>query len=401
MQQHSTIILRILAMLTGTLTGQGILFIVTANLLTIKANIIGDITTGYGISALLSIVADWGGSITQRQINVIDNETKVFQQYAKIRFPIGLLIAFAAIQSYYLSLPNQAVSEFIIGSLVGIITFCFNTSGVLDISDTKARHAYWQGLPATFLSCYLMFSSNLNPLLAGLSFSAGCFCLMGIQTWMIHSNKPNKNYSATKHVAINKINNKFIFREGLVVLATNLPGQIIARLISATLVSQNLSSSAGIYNFIKQSQGILNQTVTLLRRAEYNKALNYIKSDTNRVSNFKIQKLSIVLGVIIGIAGNFIILLFTDKLKITHHTIIASFTQSIIWLFSSSIFFRYQLQGNNSRQAIYSGCIAMTYCPIYLMTNFHNVAFIIWLEIAISMIILLLYNKLTINQFHS
>lgn len=377
----------------GSLIGQGLFFATSAYFLHSNPTLIGDVSTGYGSAILLSMIVDWGGATTQRQFSNHDLNTDLLWRYFKTRSPIAMIAAVGTFTLYAQGVPNPQVASFLIGATPGILSYAMNLSGALDVLDRNANHAYLQALPTTLLSAYLLISDGPTALMAGLYYSSGC-AFQAIGQMLLTSTHLSQRSSHQRSDS-GPTDVKKILTEGIYVLSTNLPGQLISRLVPITLTATDHSSAAATYNFLKQSQGLINQIVTLARRAEYNLALSKIKSKATIIGLIGAQKYSIFLGLTTGTIGYILLICLSSKLQLEQSTLQLSLLQSLVWVAISSHFFHLQLQGNNLHHATYSLFLLASFAIAFSWVQPTLVAEIISLELASSIVSFMLLKYLT------
>jgi hypothetical protein len=377
---------RMAAMFTGTILGQGLLFIASLILLSKNPDFIGNVGTGYGLAMMLTMVCDWGGSTTQRQnANRMPN-LALAKKYAALRIPVAVVVAIILLVIISNHLPNMEISFFLLGATPGIILFSVNTSGLLDVIDQHATHAYWQGLPAAALALSLLFLNEADSLVCGIIFSAGCLTMISIQSWLTFKNADLMRCSPNSQNPNTPPQLKELFIEGAYILTCNLPGQVLARAIPTIFAAEGLPKIAAIYNLIKQSQGLLNQAVSLLRRAEYVRATERVSKAFSIKNMFHSQGVSIVLGLFLGIITTVALALLSEHLNLPISAITIAFIQSSVWLTTSAYFFHLQLNNKNSHQAFFGLIVLAIFFTLYFLYSPESIVSIISLEIAASIL---------------
>ena len=341
---------RTATMLVGTALGQGAFLVTSLMYLKRDSGFIGNIGTAYGIIVSTQILIDWGGTTSQRQLGNLFSPSSIAKRFIFFRMPIGMLaavlLAFAAIAGWL----TPTASEFILYALPTIVASTCNLTGLLDIVDKRAAHTIGHGLPVAALSIYLLSSDAPTAGSAGIAYSSG-YCMLLVYQFV----RVAKCKGAFEHLPSLNISSGKILAEGVLILGATLPGQIATRMAAILLLSIEQPTLAAIYNTVKQGQGLLTQVVTLIRRAEYGRALSVLERAKSQTTPMiaKSQQFSLGTGGVLALVYGIAVAVLARHDEDLYLLGIAASTQTFVWLLTSSYFFHFQLMRRNSVQAMY------------------------------------------------
>lgn len=336
----------------GAFLGQGSMLFTSFMLLAVGNSIAGSLTTALGVCALFLIVIDWGGQVVQRQNVAQKIDSKNLYEYVIARLP-----AFSISILLILILPlevvgGQHVKSFLIPSIIGFFFSIFNMSGVLDISSKSNKHGLFSGLNYLAIAVYVVVSlfvtrteieMSTAGYINGLVLSIISLVTLRWACIDVGAGEPIK-YKSTLHV----------FQQGFWVVLSAIPGQIISRAISVSLLQGVGDGAAAKFNFIKSFSGVFNQCVTLLRRAEFKKIFDSIDNENRGWNIFRCQLKSLVFGAIAIIIGVTSLLPFVKLLNITYSLVFLLAIHSALWLVSSAYFNFFQIIAKNWLQPIHT-----------------------------------------------
>jgi len=376
--------LRCISLLTGAALGQGAFLLTSIYYLTTDPHKIGKIGTGYGLASLAILIIDWGGSVTQRQIVEGHCPKAILVSYVKTRVaPLGLIaVSLGAVLTW--GDATAVVPQFLQGAALGIALSIFNITGLLDVLDVRATHGYFQGFPALGLSLCLLLAPDASPLVYGYAFSLGCVVMFAQQLLFVRGvGRKERECPLRPAPSVPMLRS-----EGAKVLVASLPGQLITRMVPSVMVLASVAELAAVYNTLKQAQGLLNQVVTLLRRAEYTALQALLRSSPKRLCILRSQYVSIGGGLLVGSAGMLALWATAHATEISGSVIVAAYFQSMLWLATSSIFHVKQVRGNNGDQARYGIAIIALFVVLFLCLPSLSVELVIATEMMASLVAL-------------
>ncbi|NOV26771.1 hypothetical protein E5S69_25060 [Cupriavidus necator] len=334
---------KLVNLVMGAFIGQGSMLLTSFVLISTEHPLAGALTTALGVNALLLVVIDWGGQVLQRQAASADMQTQNPLEFAIARLPILLLVTIALIIVPGELYGDDGVKRFLLASSVGLWFSIANMSGFLDVADEESAYGLISGLNyllvAVYVSSSLFFGFSLRIEIAGWINGAA---LAGIALMTLRW--AQRQQGARRRASLDRESIGYLIKEGFVVSLTLLPGQVIARVISVSILGAGGGHEAAKFNFMKSFSGVFNQCVILLRRSGYSKLHSMtLNSGTRRFRTFSAQYPTILAGVAGLLCGGLALFLIRDRLGLSAALIVAVCTHGACWLLSSSYFYHYQI----------------------------------------------------------
>lgn len=375
---------KLVNLVMGAFIGQGSMLLTSFILISTGHPLAGALTTALGVNALLLVVIDWGGQVLQRQAASAGMQTLNPLEFAIARVPILLLVTIALIVVPGELYGDAGVKRFLLASSIGLWLSIANMSGFLDVADEESAYGLISGLNyflvALYVSASLVFGFSLRIEIAGWINGTA---LAGIALMTLRWAQRQHGVGRT---SLDRRSIGYLIREGFVVSLTLLPGQVIARVISVSILGAGGGHEAAKFNFMKSFSGVFNQCVILLRRSGYSKLHRITtKCGNRRFSTFSAQYPTILAGVMGLLCGGLALFLIRDRLGLSEALIVAVCIHGACWLLSSSYFYHYQVVSWNWLPSLHAilTCMVIVTSVLFIAKVDSAVAGIL-MELAVS-----------------
>jgi hypothetical protein len=295
-----------------------------------------------------------------------------------------LLVTFALIVVPGEVYGDAAVKGFLLASTIGLWFSIANMSGFLDVADDESAYGLISGmnyfLVAIYVAVSLLFHLSLRIDVAGWINGAALVC---ISLMTLHWTQRQRGF---RRVGLDPTSIGYLIKEGFVVSLTLLPGQVIARVISVSILGASGGQEAAKFNFIKSFSGVFNQCVILLRRSGYSKLYRTtVDRGNRRFTNFSVQYSTILIGTIGLVCGALILFLIRGSVGLSQSLILAVCVHGVCWLISSSYFYHYQLVSRNWLPSLHAilTCMVVVICVTFV-TQVESAVSGILMELGVS-----------------
>lgn len=367
-------------LLLGAGLGQGMLFAAYTYGMLSNAETIGYLSTSLGIVVLLVMCLEYGGGVILRQFN---NDQYLANKVVSILYCrlmlLALMLAVVGIV-FTFDLVHDYVEKFIQASLIGVVFSIFNFTGFLDVKSKYSLHALLSGLHLMLLSVFIVLDGK-DPVVAGGLVSLGLLInfvvhLVAVFLW---AKKDSVRFVLKRHSL------REVVREGGYVMLASLPGQILPRFFGVFLLEFGGAITAAVYNYLKLVQGLFNQAVTILRRAEYPRLIPFYRQQFALADFMSAQRLSVIASFI-GVALVSSLFLFHEQMVLDYGSILMIIGQSIVWFGTSLYFLWLQVQQNNKAQGFYGVLIVIIAIVLFYIVNPYDALTIIAVEIVSALL---------------
>lgn len=368
----------------GAFIGQGSMLITSFILISTRNPAAGALTTALGVNALLLVIIDWGGQVLQRQAASARPHSLNPLEFAIARIPVLLLVTLSLILVPSGIYGDSDVKRFLITSTIGLWFSIANMSGFLDVSDDESAYGLISGLNyflvAIYVAASLVFGFTLRIEVAGwINGIALAYISLMTLRW-------TRRRHVLTHMNLDTNSISYLMREGFVVSLALLPGQVISRVISISILGVGGGQEAAKFNFMKSLSGVFNQCVILLRRSGYSKLYREtINAGDKRFKTFSTQYSTILVGTAGLIFGGLILILIRKNMGLSEALVVAICVHSACWLISSSYFYHYQIVSENwlpSLHAILTCVVVVT--SVLFLTKVENAVVGILMELCVS-----------------
>lgn len=371
---------RFLYIAFGALLSQGVLFLSYTYTMHVDMDKLGVISTALGIMSIALILIDFGGVVTLKQFESIEEVFNKVLNIVIIRLIIFILLTF--IYFSFKDAIDPRIAMFLSATLTGLFFTIFNFTGLLDVVTKNSIHAVLSSPHLTVVGVALLFIEDS-------SYQAiGDLCTLSlIITYITHLFYVFLYFKSKIEIKrecrnITAESLKYNFYEGFFILLAVLPGQVVVRFFSVYLFEKFDSSTAAIYNYAKTLQGLFNQAITLIRRAEYPNLMAFKGCSFNLINWMKAQALSLLSGVL-GMLSLFI-LIFTGLIELEVYLGIIIALQSLVWFAFSVYFVWLQIHFENKWQGFYGVMVVLFSFSVLFFNSLNDVADVFYLEIFAS-----------------
>lgn len=290
--------------------GQGSLFIAQTWLIGQgELVLLGLLGFHLSLMVLASQIVDWGGLVILARTSLL-NDTRVtgwnealknYWALCFVRLLIAALIVFIAVM-YACYIQHGFSYFYVLISVLGLIVWSFNASGLLDglrlsgVTGITVPIPYFVSAIALFYSPILTQSES--GILLGSAYLLGVIISV-VGQWIILNNLGKPVY----FIRPNREIIQKVAKEGAIYLAGFLPGQVLVRfqILFSTLILG--IEASGIFIYGKQVINMANQVIAFVRRVEFPKLVNTLKYKNNRTiyASASVQKIGLILGIAGGI----------------------------------------------------------------------------------------------------
>jgi len=375
---------KLVNLVMGAFIGQGSMLLTSFALISTRHPLAGALTTALGVNALLLVVIDWGGQVLQRQAASASDQTLNPLEFSIARLPVLLLVTFALIVVPAELYGDTGVKRFLLASMIGLWFSIANMSGFLDVADDESAYGLISGLNyflvAIYVTASLLFGFSLRIEAAGWinGTALACISLMTLH-W-------TRRQHGLRRASLDRRSIGYLIKEGFVVSLTLLPGQVIARVISVSILGAGGGQEAAKFNFMKSFSGVFNQCVILLRRSGYSKLYRTtVNSGNRRFRTFSTQYSTILVGVVGLLCGGVALFLVRDRLGLSESLILAVCVHGACWLLSSSYFYHYQIVSWNWLPSLHAMLTCMVVVTsVLFLTRVESAVAGILMELCVS-----------------
>ncbi|GGQ16704.1 hypothetical protein [Shewanella litoralis] len=378
---------KIFSIISGAFIGQLLLFLAYGYGLNLYPVILGQISNAVGLFILISLICDFGGGFYLKQN--YENETKT-HAFLTIRLIINFICSVAIlIISFFVQ--DEFISEFLFYISPFIFFNSLNVNSLLDVTSEKSWFNIISSMHLCYTAIFIFFRNESAMYLAiGISFF---YTSYSIVTFIVSGLKISCFF---KFELLNQ--HKYVFIESLKICVVLLPGQLIPRLLSLIIYTGFSEIYAAVYNFLKTSQNIFNQVVTLVRRVAFAPMkLLYLERGFYLKSVFSVgvSQFFLFISLFFMVVFFFLVPLLYQPVSI--YDSMAFIFQSLTWYLISTYIFYLQCLGNNNIPATYSFFIMLFFVTFLVFFEFSNLVSIVIFEAFCS--ILALFSTLIWSKF--
>ncbi len=290
--------------------GQGSLFL-SQTILVVDGHLefVGIFGLNYTFMVLAFLVVDWGGTIrlarSELEIQSRFDANCFYWAYCWVRCGVAMAVAGAALIAGGV-VGDQFSLGYIAAAVPGLVIWAFNPTGILD----GLHRSGWAGianvLPILTSAAILPMALDDSPETAGMwlggAYAAGSIAAVVVQHLMIRRLGRNLSFCRPARSASGHSPVRVVLWHGVMILLTQLPGQIFYRAQLAICGALLGPAAMGVIVYAKQIANGAAQAIQFIRRAEFPRLVETLQSGPQLGTAMKVQWTGVGFALMLGFA---------------------------------------------------------------------------------------------------